>query len=111
MNYEEEKNDMVPVDGDKTEHKDEDTKMVMRQLKHLEKNACALLEHFEHCAEPHLSEGWVKKKIILANDYIDSVHDYVMSSHGKKMDKGHDYGDKKEMGGDFLVMVERRMAE
>tara|TARA_R100001510_G_C7604618_1_gene170167 strand:+ start:52 stop:351 length:300 start_codon:yes stop_codon:yes gene_type:complete len=82
---------------------DEETKMIMRQLNNLHENACDLLEHFKECAEPHLKESWVKKKIILATDYVDSVRDYVMSSHDKKM-----HSDKSAP---FLVMVERRMEE
>ena len=60
MNYEDD--NMVPVDGHKTEHKDEDTKMVMRQLKHLEKNACALLETFRALCGTPSHRGLAQKK-------------------------------------------------
>ena len=49
-------------------------------------------------------EEWVKKKIILATDYLDSVRDYVMSSHGK-----HGRDEPDPVTGGFMVMVEKRM--
>ena len=100
---------MVPVDAPENKQgrpsgMDSDEKhMVMRQLRHLEHNACELLKHIAECATPHLEEEWVKKKIILANDYIDSVHDYIMRSHGKM--------DKDMMEGDMMVMIEEKVSK
>tara|TARA_B100000003_G_scaffold63144_1_gene56462 strand:- start:250 stop:579 length:330 start_codon:yes stop_codon:yes gene_type:complete len=98
---------LVPVDApeNKQGHHSgqiaDDHKMVMHQLNNLHQNACELLEHLSHCATPHLEEDWVKKKIILATDYLDSVRDYVMSGHGGKMEA--------DKGDGFLVMVEQQM--
>jgi hypothetical protein len=40
-------------------------------------------------------------------DYLDSVRDYVMSSHGKEMNN-----DKPDPAtGGFMVMIEKRMGE
>jgi len=99
---------LIPVDApeNKQGHPSggikDDHKMVMHQLNNLHQNACELLEHLSHCATPHLEEDWVKKKITLATDYLDSVRDYVMSGHGKKM------GPDMEDG--FLMIVEKKMA-
>ncbi|MAH29970.1 MAG: hypothetical protein CL959_04755 [Euryarchaeota archaeon] len=99
---------LVPVDApeNKQGHHSgqiaDDHKMVMHQLNNLHQNACELLEHLSHCATPHLEEDWVKKKIILATDYLDSVRDYVMSGHGGKMEA--------DKGDGFLVMVEKHMS-
>ena len=102
---------MVPVDAPENKglkpeggQIDGEHKLVMHQLNNLHQNACELLKHFAECSTPHLEEAWVKKKIILATDYLDSVRDYVMSSHGK--------GDMKpeHSGKDgFMVVVEKRM--
>ena len=99
---------MVPVDapenkqGHPTGMGSDEKHMVMRQLRHLEHNACELLKHMAEGATPHLEE-WVKKKIILANDYIDSVHDYLKSSHGKEMRKG--------MGADIMVLIDEKVSQ
>jgi|TARA_A100001391_G_scaffold204041_1_gene198284 hypothetical protein len=99
-----EENKMVPVDSPEAKggKVDDDHKMVMHQLNNLHQNVCDLLEHLSHCATPHLEEDWVKKKITLATDYLDSVRDYVMSGHGKKM--GPDMKDG------FLMVVEKKIA-
>ncbi|HAW76321.1 MAG TPA: hypothetical protein DCW74_11375 [Alteromonas australica] len=100
---------MVPVDApeNKQGHPSgmgsDEKHMVMQQLRHLEHNACKLLKHIAECATPHLEEEWVKKKIILANDYIDSVHDYIMSSHGKEMRGG--------MGADIMVLIDKKVSQ
>ena len=111
MDYEGEKN-MVPVDAPENKWLKPEGgkvvsahKMVMHQLNNLHQNACDLLEHLSGCSTPHLEEEWVKKKITLATDYLDSVRDYVMSGHGKAY-KGSD-----NMGKGFVVMVEKRMSE
>jgi len=84
---------------------DEGHEMVIHQLTNAHQNACALLKHFAECSTPHHEEEWIKKKIILATDYLDSVHDYVFSSHEEGMGKVHN--DASEDG--FLVMVEKSM--
>jgi|TARA_R100000084_G_scaffold68150_1_gene29878 hypothetical protein len=106
MDYE--KDNMVPVDSPKAKggKVDDGHKMVMHQLNHLHHNACELLKHLSGCSTPHLEEEWVKKKIILANDYLDSVHDYVMSSHDGKMEE-----DKEGKSGGFLMVVEKMMSK
>jgi len=86
---------------------DDAHKMVIHQLTNAHQNACELLEHLSKCSTNHLEEEWVKKKIILATDYLDSVRDYVMSSHGKEMNN-----DKPDPAtGGFMVMIEKRMGE
>ena len=100
----ERENKMVPVDSPEAKggKVDDGHKMVMHQLNNLHQNVCDLLEHLSHCATPHLEEDWVKKKITLATDYLDSVRDYVMSGHGGKMEA--------DKGGGFLAMVEKHMS-
>ena len=119
------KGDMIPVDApeakgmspDKHEgHKmDDGHKMVMHQLTNLKQNAEALLEHMSACSTDHMQEEWVKKKITLATDYLDSARDYVFSGHEKGHDKDHgdDHHDEKEHddGGGFMVMIEKRLSQ
>jgi len=87
-------------------HADGAHKMIMHQLTNAHQNACELLEHLSKCSTPHLEEEWVKKKIILATDYLDSVRDYIMSSHGK-----HGRDEPDPVTGGFMVMVEKRAPE
>ena len=101
---------MVPVDSpeNKGHHSTdkgsgEGHKMVMHQLTNLHKNAGELLQHLSECTSHHMQEEWVKKKIILATDYLDSVRDYVMSSHGGEM--------KADKGDGFLMVVEKMMTK
>ena len=100
---------MVPVDSPEAKggKVDDGHQMVLHQLNNLHQNACELLKHLSECTTDHLQEEWVKKKIILATDYLDSVRDYVMSSHGKEMND-----DKPDPAtGGFMVMIEKRMGE
>tara|TARA_B100000287_G_scaffold124217_1_gene116166 strand:+ start:438 stop:806 length:369 start_codon:yes stop_codon:yes gene_type:complete len=113
------KGDMVPVDApeakgmspDKHEgHKmDDGHKMVQHQLTNLKQNAEALLEHMSKCECPHIEEEWVKKKITLATDYLDSARDYVFSGH----EKGHDsdHAEEHDDGGGFMVVIEKRLSQ
>ena len=116
------KGDMVPVDAPENKGAapeggkvDDGHKMVMHQLTNLKQNAEALLEHMSQCECPHVREEWVKKKITLATDYLDSARDYVFSSHGEGGDKDHgdDHHDEKEHddGGGFMVVIEKRLSQ
>ena len=59
---------------------------------------------FPSVLPPIWKRNGLKKKIILATDYLDSVRDYVMSSHGK-----HGRDEPDPVTGGFMVMVEKRM--
>jgi hypothetical protein len=99
---------LVPVDAPENKGHpsdgfvDDSHQMIQHQLNNLKQNVDALLEHLSQCACPHVQEEEIKKKIILAADYLDSARDYVMSSHG-----GGEMGPAEDDG--FLVMVEKHM--
>ena len=119
------KGDMVPVDSpdakgmspDKHEgHKmGDDHKMIMHQLTNLKQNAEELLDHLSHCSTNHMEEGWIKKKITLATDYLDSARDYVMSGHekdhGEKPAEEHHDEKEHDDGSGFMVMIEKRLSK
>ena len=109
MNYDNDDN-MVPVDSPEAKggKVHDGHKMVMHQLKNLQQNAEQLLQHLSGCSTEHLQEEWIKKKITLATDYLDSARDYVFSSHDE--DGHHDEGnDKPHKDDGFLVVVEKKM--
>jgi len=90
---------------------DDSHQMVQHQLNNLKENVDALLEHLSQCNCPHVQEEEVKKKIILAADYLDSARDYVFSSHGGNDVGGNDveegaHGNKND---GFVAVVEKRM--
>lgn len=108
------KGGMVPVDApeNKGGKVDDGHKMVQHQLTNLQQNAEALLEHMSKCECPHIEEEWVKKKITLATDYLDSARDYVFSGHEKGHDNDHAEEPDKEPddGSGFMVMIEKRLS-
>ena len=110
---------MVPVDAPENKGAapeggkvDDGHEMVQHQLTNLQQNAEALLEHMSKCECPHIEEEWVKKKITLATDYLDSARDYVFSSHEKGHDNDHAEEPDKEPddGSGFMVMIEKRLS-
>ena len=62
----------------------------------------ALLEQCG-CGSKQMTEAWVQSKITLANDYLDTVHDYVINGGhgGAGQDKSGNVG--------FVVAVEKAM--
>lgn len=100
---------LVPVDAPENKgHSsggfvDDSHQMIQHQLINLKQNVDVLLEHLSQCNCPHVQEEEVKKKIILAADYLDSARDFVMSSHGGETGPADNDG--------FLVMVEKHMGE
>ena len=98
---------LVPVDAPENKGHpsdgfvDDSHQMIQHQLINLKQNVEVLLEHLSQCDCPHVQEEEVKKKIILAADYLDSARDYVFSSHGGEMGPADDDG--------FLVRVEKHM--
>ena len=60
------------------ESAEKDHEMVQQQLNNLIANANQLLEQCK-CGSPKLTEAWVQSKMTLANDYVDTVHAYVVN--------------------------------
>ena len=108
---------LVPVDAPENKgHSsggfvDDSHQMIQHQLINLKQNVDVLLEHLSQCNCPHVQEEEVKKKIILAADYLDSARDYVFSSHGDGETDEHDSPDEHDDGGGFMVTVEKRLTQ
>ena len=59
-----------------------------------------------------LSKGWVQSKLTLANDYLTAIHDYLV--HDKEAadsEHGDDRGDGGDMGGGFLISIEKKLSK
>lgn len=60
-----------------------DLEMVAQQLQTIKAGVDGLMEHLRaNPTCPHITEAWVQSKMTLASSYVDSVHDYVVHSHG-----------------------------
>jgi hypothetical protein len=94
--------------GHSDENMQKDHEMVFQQLSNLKANVCALMESCQHGAK-QITEAWVQSKVTLANDYIDTVHSYVVNG-------GHDGGDGNkpnhdaDRNGMFVVAVEQALS-
>lgn len=90
--------------GEKSENAEKDHEMVQQQLNNLIANANQLLEQCK-CGSPKLTEAWVQSKMTLADDYVDTVHAYVVNGGDAKPDAGQ--GDSDNVG--FVIAVEKAM--
>ena len=94
------------------EHKSEghdaekDLEMIQQQLSNVQANVEALLQQCG-CGSPKLSEAWVQSKVTLANDYLDTVHSYVVNGGDAKPDAGQ--GDSDKVG--FTIAVEKAISD
>lgn len=86
------------------ENAEKDLEMIQQQLSNILANANQLMDQCG-CGSPKLSEAWVQSKMTLANDYLDSVHAYVVNGGPVKQDAGQDKSDN--VG--FVIAVEQAM--
>lgn len=114
-----------------------DLEMVTQQLMTIRAGVEGLMQHLEmNPTCPHITEAWVQSKMTLASSYVDSVHDYVVHSHGsndplkkggpsvcsacngnKKYEEEGEYGDEDEDNDEeegktpvgFIVAIERSL--
>lgn len=77
--------------------------LIRRKLTQIIQNAESLLVACK-CQSEELTEPEVIESITLANDYIDTVHDYVMSE-----DSYEETGQNEEEPVGFVVAVEKAM--
>jgi len=93
----------------------EDAKMSGNDLRAAHAKACELVKHIEGDtgADAKLSEGWVQSKLTLVNDYLTAIHDYLV--HDKEAadskEHGDDRGDGGEMGGGFIISIEKALGK
>jgi len=91
-------------DGDDNPHESSED----NPLSAVHAKACALMKIAK--ASEGLSEEWVKSKIAAADENLTAIHDYLV--HGKEptdSTHGDDRGDGGDMGGGFLISIEKRM--
>ena len=92
----------------------EDAKMSANDIHAIHDKSCELSKIIDAGA-PHvdtkLSKGWVQSKLTLANDYLTAIHDYIV--HGKDTADKTEYGDMKgdggDMGGGFIISIEKKL--
>jgi len=88
--------------GEMSHDMQKDHEMIYQQLCNIMANASKLKESCA-CGSPQLVEAWVQSKMTLADDYLDTVHDYVINGGhgGAGQDKSDNVG--------FVVAVEKAM--
>lgn len=98
--------DVYSSDKGPSENTQKDLEMIQQQLSNVQANVEALLQQCG-CGSPKLSEAWVQSKVTLANDYLDTVHSYVVNGGDAKPDAGQ--GDSDKVG--FTIAVEKAMTD
>tara|TARA_A200000159_G_C7281483_1_gene321672 strand:+ start:817 stop:1137 length:321 start_codon:yes stop_codon:yes gene_type:complete len=93
-------------DSPQHENAEKDLEMIQQQLSNVQANVEALLQQCSHNS-PKLSEAWVQSKVTLANDYLDTVHSYVVNGGDAKPDAGQK--DPDNVG--FVIAVEKAMTD
>jgi len=73
--------------------------------------ACALMKMAESGKE--LSEEWIQSKIAAADENLTAIHDYLV--HGKEATDTKEHGDDEggggDMGGGFIISIERALGK
>lgn len=64
----------IPKDKDRTDH---EVEMARSDLFQAAKNAQQVYKMIEHLSEDEGLEGWVQEKIIKANDYLNTIREYL----------------------------------
>lgn len=65
---------LIPKDQDRTDH---EVEMARSDLYQAAKNAQKVYELIQHLSEEEGLEGWVQEKIIKANDYLNTIREYL----------------------------------
>jgi hypothetical protein len=94
------------MDEEKPKSEDKDLEMIQQQLSNVQANVEQLLQQCG-CGSPRMSEAWVQSKVTLANDYLDTVHSYVVNGGPMKQDAGQ--GKSDNVG--FVIAVEKAMTD
>ena len=94
----------------------EDAKMSTGDIRAIHAKSCALrklIESGDPHAEEKLSKSWVQSKLTLADNYLTAIHDYLV--HDKEAadskEHGDDRGDGGEMGGGFIISIEKALGK
>lgn len=88
------------------ESAEKDHEMIQQQLNNIIANANQLLEKCDS-GSSKLTEAWVQSKMTLADDYLDTVHSYVVNGGDAKPDTGQSGTDN--VG--FVIAVEKAMTK
>ena len=93
-------------DSPQHENAEKDLEMIRQQLSNILANTNQLMEQCG-CGSPRLPEAWVQSKMTLANDYLDTVHAYVVNGGPMKQDAGQ----RKSDNVGFVIAVEKAMTD
>lgn len=103
------KSGFIPHDQDRRDH---EVEMARSDLFQAAKNAKQIYEIIENVSEDEGLEGWVQEKIIKANDYLNTVREYLEHKQVQEMTGGVIAGGGVGEGiGDKIKGAVRRMKD
>jgi len=91
-----------------------DARMSAGDLRAIHAKACALVKLADEGGiDEKLSKSWIQSKLTLADNYLTAIHDYIVHDREATDDKGHgdDGGVGGDMGGGFLISIEKKLSK
>ena len=92
----------------------DDFRMSATDLRAVHDKSCELVKMIDSgLLNEKLSKAWVQSKLTLANHYLTAIHDYIV--HDKEATDSNEHGDVRgnggNMGGGFLISIEKRLGK
>ena len=97
----------------KSEPMHDDTSAPAGSIRELHAKACALAKLDEAGdLNEKFSEDWVKVKLAVADENLTAIHDYIVHDRKATDDERHgdDGGVGGDMGGGFLISIEKKLS-
>ena len=98
----------------KSEPMHDDTSAPAGSIRELHAKACALAKLDEAGdLNEKFSEDWVKAKLAAADENLTAIHDYIVHDRKATDDERHgdDGGVGGDMGGGFLISIEKKLSK
>ena len=107
-------NDVASKGGNPHEGSSEDTEVSDGDAIHsAHAKACALVKLAEAGdLNEKFSEDWVKTKLAAADEILTAVHDFIVNDKkAADSEHGDDRGDGGDMGGGFIISIEKALSK
>ena len=91
-----------------------DARMSATDLRAVHDKSCELVKMIDSGQlDEKLSKAWVQSKLTLANHYLTAIHDYIV--HDREAADSNEHGDVRgdggDMGGGFLISIEKKLGK
>jgi len=90
-----------------------DARMSAGDLRAIHAKSCALVKLADEGGiDEKLSKSWIQSKLTLADNYLTAIHDYIVHDReSTDSEHGDDRGDGGDMGGGFLISIEKKLSK